>query len=440
MPINLKNIIRFEYGEPVELPLSTVELRELKAYLRCMWQNRRFLEGFQVSSTENPPFFHWEQNVLFPRNYVGFFKFKDWIIEIYPKIFSTQPPVQSIMLNHLLYYLHYAAPKYYAWQTQEGSADTTQGAWLFYQKMILTQMKTYLTQHLYQSYETQTESSPYLRGKIAIKPYLREVLASAKWQQISSKYEMPQIDNPLNQLIKSVLHHWQRQSEEASIQDVISDLLSLLGKVSRRHFTLREARQISLPRPARAAQQMLDFCLYFLEDQIEGLGSKPLQNFAWLLPMERIYEQFIVGFIQTHFPTLELVGQKSTYLASTRKEGRPVFRIQPDIYLPQQQKIIDMKYKLRNASLSQGGVASEDMYQMLSYGLGRQCQNITLLYPARYGLAPSKAQDFEVKEGFLVEKPISVRALDIEISTSIPSGWQDQLEKSLMTQLQGILF
>lgn len=436
----MKNIIRFEYGAPVELPLQAAELDELKEYLQSMWRNRRFLQDFEVPDAENPPFFHWEGAAFFPRNYVGFIKFKDWIIEIYPKIFSAQPLAPTKMLHHLLYYLSYAAPQHYAWQSQEGTQDKTPCAWGFYQKMILAQIKTYLTRHLYQSYEKQTDLLPYLRGKIAFESYFKDVLSSAKWHQTPSTFEKIQINNPLNQLLKYVLRQW--QSEDTSFQGIILDLLSFLSEVEEVYFTFREAQGISLPAAAREAHQILDFCLYFLENQAASLGKQSFQNFVWLLPMERIYEQFVVGFIKEHFPEALLVLQKSTYLATTKKDEKPVFRIQPDIYLPQQHKIIDTKYKLRNGTQHQanGGISSGDMYQILSYALGRQCQDMLLLYPARHGAEATEVQDFEVKEGVLAHKPISVRALDMRISTEAVQDWRSELDKLLISQFREFVF
>jgi 5-methylcytosine-specific restriction endonuclease McrBC regulatory subunit McrC len=89
---------------------------------------------------------------------------------------------------------------------------------------------------------------------------------------------------------------------------------------------------------------------------------------------------------------------------------------------------------------AQGGVASEDMYQMLSYGLAKQCQDITLLYPTAYGTEPFLSEDFEVKGGFLEDKSISVRAVDLDITQKASSEWKVNLEQLLITQFEKIIF
>ncbi len=438
----MKSIIRFEYGEPIELPFSLQEEQRFKEYLQKMWQNRRFLDEYAAENHSKTPFFHWEQGAFFPRNYVGFVKFGDWVIEVYPKIFAQNPPSRGEMLRHLFFYLHYAEPQQYAWQAQKGGGEALPNAWEFYQKMMLRQIKTYLSQHLYQSYETKTQALPFLRGRLAVMPYLKNSLSNGKWQDTVSTHQSLQSDNAVNQLLKFTLKQWQTQNTDQAINELLLELIFALKEVKDRHFTLREAQTIPVSIFAREARQVLDICLYFLENEVASLGNISSQNFVWLVPMERVYEKFIIGFLQTHFPSAEAKWQNPSYLAKTKIGEKPVFRIQPDIYLPHQERIIDAKYKLRNTSLgqAQGGVASEDMYQMLSYGLAKQCQEITLLYPTAYGTEPFLSEDFEVKGGFLEDKSISVRAVDLDITQKASSEWKVNLEQLLITQFEKIIF
>jgi 5-methylcytosine-specific restriction enzyme subunit McrC len=95
--------------------------------------------------------------------------------------------------------------------------------------------------------------------------------------------------------------------------------------------------------------------------------------------MEYVFEDFIFGFISRKWPSLKIRSQSTDFLAL--REGFKVFMIRNDIYISNK-LIIDTKYKIRSLKDNiKAGVSQNDLYQMVSYSLRRNCNNVLLLYP-----------------------------------------------------------
>ena len=108
--------------------------------------------------------------------------------------------------------------------------------------------------------------------------------------------------------------------------------------------------------------------------------------FAFLLPMEKIFEDFVTGFLDENRKDLDIHAQKQDrYLASTKDSG--VFQLIPDIFIRNNVNesnniIIDTKYKILNQTAdSKKGVLQADMYQVISYAIRYEVSDIILLYP-----------------------------------------------------------
>ncbi len=440
----LVRLVHFEQGKPFQLPFDADSQKTFKAFLQKMWQNKRWRVPFEKANVPLSPFFKWNGAWVTPQNYVGFIKYQDYVIELYPKLFAQNSPSRTLMWKHLFFYLGYAQPNQYAWDFVQGTAEALPSAWEFYQMMCLAQIKDYLSEEIYQSYEPTTALLPHLRGRLAVQPYLQQALSKGKWQQLAVSYAPLVVDNPLNQLLKFVLGQWQVEAKgDTIIYQQLSGLLQKLGNISTRYFTLEEALAIRLPSFANTARQILEICIYFLENQVASMGKEPHQNFAWLLPMERVYERFIFGFLEKHFPQLKIQWQSSAYLATSFATQQPALRVQPDMYLPDVPKILDAKYKLLpKANAAQNPhILPEDVYQMLAYCIAKQCREACLLYPASFEAMPDAPQSFQIpissdKDDFITLKTFVLPITEAKEDTT----WQTTLTAKLIKQLEAILY
>ncbi len=431
----------FEQGAPFQFPFEGKTLEEFKVFLQSMWHNKRWRIPFEKANTPLSPFFRWNGDWASPQGYVGFIKYQDCVVTLYPKLFAHQPPSQQLMWKHLFFYLDYAQPSQYAWDFVQGTAEGLNNAWELYQMMCLAKIKSYLTEEVYQSYEPTTALLPQLKGRLAVQVYLQQALSKGKWQQLAVRHAPLILDNPLNQLLKFVLIQWQNNAQKDTTPDlVLAELLQHLENITLRHFTLEEALTIRLPSFEGAAKQVLEICIYFLENKVANIGTAQHQNFVWLLPMERVYERFIFGFLKKHFPQLKIEWQNSAYLATSCFTQLPALRIQPDMYLPEFSKVLDAKYKLPSAHTSLG-ILPEDAYQMIAYCLAKQAKEACLMYPTGFSEETTAPHSFQIKTGNTQDNCILLKAFALQLTSAQENHtWQTTLTQQLIKQFEAILY
>jgi 5-methylcytosine-specific restriction enzyme subunit McrC len=142
-------------------------------------------------------------------------------------------------------------------------------------------------------------------------------------------------------------------------------------------------------------------CRFFLASQSLKLPEGDSDYFSFLVPMERVFEEFIAGFIRSHFSGLQPEVQSVYELA--RAEGKRVFGIKNDIWLPGSSVILDTKYKCIDSrpqdifsQINQG-----DIYQMIAYAIRRNSTEVHLLYPQT--MAEATDFTFEVTDALAAE-------------------------------------
>lgn len=134
---------------------------------------------------------------------------------------------------------------------------------------------------------------------------------------------------------------------------------------------------------------------------------------------EKIFEDFIYGFINKHFPEQKAQYQKrSQFLTDER-----VFQLKPDIFLKKSNTIIDTKYKIRNLTedIKKAGVSQSDMYQMVSYALKYDSNNVIILYPSEHNSDNNSNQKkhFSISSPFFTDnRKINIHISNIKITHS----------------------
>jgi 5-methylcytosine-specific restriction enzyme subunit McrC len=156
--------------------------------------------------------------------------------------------------------------------------------------------------------------------------------------------------------------------------------------------------------------------------------------------MEYIFEDFLAGFLQTHFSSEWRVEyQKSNAYLTTKPEA---FQMQHDIFLTskdglERKIIIDTKYKLRSYSENdtKTGVSQSDLYQAVSYAYRRGCNEVILIYPnASEEIRP--VNTFEIPSGLDSNQIIQVKVAEIPFWSIANFG---NIEETLKTTLVEIL-
>jgi 5-methylcytosine-specific restriction enzyme subunit McrC len=181
--------------------------------------------------------------------------------------------------------------------------------------------------------------------------------------------------------------------------------------------TINEINSISLNSFYEEYNLIIDLCKTIVEQQIYSNNTYDLSQWSLLFPMEYIFEDFLAGFLLTHFSTKWHVEyQKSNAYLTTNPEA---FQMQHDIFLTskdglERKIIIDTKYKLRSYSENdmKKGVSQSDLYQVVSYSYRRGCNEVILIYPnASEEIRP--VNTFEIPSGLDSNQIIQVKVAEI---------------------------
>ena len=124
-----------------------------------------------------------------------------------------------------------------------------------------------------------------------------------------------------------------------------------------------------------------DYCVLFLENSVSFNYKNDLKLFAFLLPMEYVFEDFIFGFINKEIEGVNAIGQEKGICLDEEQS----FGIKPDLILEcaNRKVIADTKYKMVYAETNDAkkGISQNDLYQMIGYAIRYNCQEIKLFYP-----------------------------------------------------------
>ncbi len=193
------------------------------------------------------------------------------------------------------------------------------------------------------------------------------------------------------------------------------EILFILDEVSDERATAEQCSRISFNPMFGEFETVRDYCQLFLTNCISFDYKNDLKLFAFLLPMEYVFEDFIFGFIDKELEHVTAKAQKSdTYL----DEGE-VFKLKPDLWLKTNNKslIADTKYKIvySDDKDPKKGISQNDLYQMLAYAVRFEVDEIILFYPNTMKQEQEEETELTIKDALANGKEILVRAFQLPV-------------------------
>ena len=377
----------FEYQNKVTFDHS---FNDLELFLDDIWKNRE-KTGFYYQDQEDKievqqfiQFLH-KTNELKSNKYVGVIHFQDHRINLLPKIFY-QPEMESnaqaidAMHSHILWWLSYCRKlKFPNYQTSLGSKKNDFFEILIY--LFSKYTRELLSCSIYQQYEEISRELPFIKGRLNISAYINENINRGRWHKINCTYDAFIFDNQFNQIIKYVSTLLFRVTENLENKKNLREILFILDEVSDRRATAAECMTITFNPMYGEFITVRDYCLLFLSNCISFNYKNDLQLFAFLLPMEYVFEDFIFGFIDREVKEVAAKAQDQ----SKKLDKQGLFNIKPDLILEANGKkiIADTKYKIIYSEHvdPKQGISQSDLYQMLAYAVRYNIDRIVLIYP-----------------------------------------------------------
>lgn len=398
--------------------------QEFISYLDEIWMNRLLYadkefgeepNGFEPSLRQ--PFFHFTyNNQIKSKNYIGFIRWGDYIFHLVPKVFEQEGHNNLQAWEHLFYWLSYCRRVVFPFArvlTFPRQIDNLAEALIY---VFAKYTNGLLSENPYSQFEEVTSSGQVLKGRLNISDYIDKQFTKGNMHHLVMEHEPFVHDNLLNSIIKQVASSLQDVCRFTDTFHELQGIIFQLEEVTDMPISVNDCDRVKLNRLFTEYQLVLDMCRFFLSESYLTKDAGSLSNLSFLLPMEYIYEDFISGFLDSHFGTkFKVDSQKREWLTDQK-----VFQIRNDILLTERETgeklIIDTKYKLRQSQHdAKKGISQVDLYQMVSYALRVGCRKVLLLYP-NHKTSNNDIEYFSVSSPMINGSSISVFAADVPIS------------------------
>ena len=417
----------FEYQNKVDIQAS---LEGLEGFLDEIWNSREKNSFYsengndKIESQRFLQFIH-KSNELKSNKYVGVIHYQGEKINLLPKIFfdsdknytdATEEQITEInqIHNHILWWLSYCRKiKFPNYQTSLGSAKSDFFEVLIY--LFSKYTRELLNSSIYQQYEEVNRELSFIKGRLNINEYISENLSKGKWHKLNCTYDAFVFDNEFNRIIKYVTTLLFNVTSNQDNKKNLREILFILDEVSDERATAEQCSRISFNPMFGEFETVRDYCQLFLTNCISFDYKNDLKLFAFLLPMEYVFEDFIFGFIDKELEKVTAKAQRSdTYL----DEGK-AFNLKPDLWLKTDHKslIADTKYKIvySDEKDPKKGISQNDLYQMLAYAVRFEVDEIILFYPNTIKQGQEEETELTIKDALADGKEISIRAFQLPI-------------------------
>lgn len=363
--------------------------QKLEDFLDDIWRKREKFSYYTEEDSERQEvqqflqFFH-KTKELKSNKYAGVIHFEGEKINLLPKIFfdnsrTSDNDILSIH-NHILWWLSYCRKiKFPNYQTSLGSSKND-----FFEILIYLFSKytiELLSNSVYQNYEEINNELTFIKGRINTNEYITENISKGRWHKLNCTYDSFVVDNSFNRIIKHVTTLLFNATLVTDNKKNLREILFILDEVSDVKVTASDCLNVKFNPLFGEFETVRDYCYLFLNNSISFDYKNDLKLFAFILPMEYVFEDFIFGFINREIEAVKAIPQpQSTYLDQNKS-----FLLKPDLYIKIGTKnvIADTKYKIiyNDVRDAKNGISQNDLYQMLAYGVRFEIDEIKLFYP-----------------------------------------------------------
>ena len=433
-PLTTYNL--FEYDKPSEFKGSKASLDSLDVFLDDVWNKREHsnlafwgneesLSSSQrfISISRKPGNFSLKSN-----KYVGVIKYKDTLINLLPKVFndtSEEPSSEEVkaMQSHILWWLSYCRKLKFP---KSLSSFNFQKANFFEVLIYLfsSYTKKVFSNMIYQTYQEVENDLPFMKGRVNFNKYANNNYPTGKQHILPCTYDSFEMDNTFNRIVKYVSKLLLGFTQESDNKKNLREIMFTLDEVKDINATVYDCDTVNINPLFSDMHIVLDYCKLFLSNSTILSYKDKFEVFAFLLPMEYVFEDFIFGFIKKELKDIEVKPQgTSKYLTENK-----AFQLRPDLVFSVNGKTIiaDTKYKMiypHNYSDKKFGISQSDMYQMLAYAVRNKSNEVKLFYPSTANdLEHNSSITYDIIDELASNQKISIKAFQLPI---IKNNWRN---------------
>ncbi len=219
-------------------------------------------------------------------------------------------------------------------------------------------------------YQRIEEEQRFLRGQLNVVAQMRQPPGRQHHFQIRHDVFLP--DRAENRLLKLALEQVAKSTQNAANWRLANELRSLLAEVPASRQVSQDLRAWSRDRLMAHYQAIKPWCALILNQQMPIAVSGEWRGMSLLFPMEKLFEQYVEGWLQQQrLPAAQLKPQStSQYLCM--HDSDHMFCLKPDFLIdtPEQRWILDTKWKRVDARKPKKNydLSQSDFYQLFAYG------------------------------------------------------------------------
>lgn len=411
----------FEYQNKAEFPEHHFD--ELEAFLDDIWEKREKSsyyfneEDNRVEQQRFIQFLH-KTKTLKSNKYVGVIHFEGETINLLPKIFykgtgPTKHEVKAIN-KHIFWWLSYCRklkfPNYLSGLNTE-KVD-------FFEILIYLFSKytrELLSTSIYQKYTEIDKELSFVKGRIDFNAYINNNLSRGRNHKISCEFDAFEMDNDFNRGVKFVSNLLLTITKEPQSKRYLSDILFIVDEVKDVNVTSGTLKRMTFNPMFSSFETIRDYCVLFLDNSVSFNYKNSLKLFAFLLPMEYVFEDFIFGFIDKEIDEIKAKAQ----VGATHLDEEKNFALKPDLQLSFNDKniIADTKYKIVYADSTdpKKGISQSDLYQMLAYAVRFNVSEIVLFYPNTIKMQVPGTSEILIIDKLADDKEIQIKSYQLPI-------------------------
>lgn len=421
------NLFEYQNQEPFEED----QFDELELFLDDVWNKRERSTYFNVfdedeDKVEAQRFLQLlrKDHHLKSNKYVGVIHFNKETINLLPKVFFEKERKYTskdikVINAHVLWWLSYCRklrfPNY-----QTGLTNEKEDFFEILIYLFSKYTKQLLSSSIFQHYVNVERDLNVVKGSIDFNKYINNHISRGNYHHIPCSYDSFELDNEFNRCIKYVAELLLTVSKDSQSKRNLRDIIFILDEVSEESITANQCRSIQFNPMFKEFATVRDYCVLFLENSVSFNYKNSLQLFAFLLPMEYVFEDFVFGFLEKEIDDLKAKAQiSSTYLDSAKH-----FALKPDLLLSYNSHhiVADTKYKIVNLNEqdSKRGLSQSDLYQMVSYAIRFKSKKIILFYPNSIkSIEACEIKTLQIKDTLADDQEIEVKAYQIPFTGNL---------------------
>lgn len=403
---------------------ASAHLEELEAFLDDVWKNREVSKLFAdnengVSDRQNFLQVYSKSHELKSNKFVGCIQFNDVRLNLLPKIFHVvgkeyTPSEVSQIQNHILWWLSYCRKiKFPNYQTSLDGSKSDFFEVLIY--LFSRYTRLLLGNSIYQQYEEINSELPFVKGRLNTSAYVQQNLSTGRWHKLNCTFETFTVDNAFNRIVKYVTILLYNVTNNSDNRKNLREILFILDDVSNVKATPEQCAAIRFNPMMSDFETVRDYCQLFLSNCISFDYKNELKLFAFLLPMEYVFEDFVFGFIDKELESVKAKAQR----CDVNLDEAGQFALRPDLFLKTDDKslIADTKYKIvySDDTDPKKGISQSDLYQMLAYSIRFDVNEVILFYPNTYTDTLEHSGRLLIKDQLAGGKDITIKMFQIPI-------------------------